>query len=67
MKLRPTFTPWQCAAIACLMLMGCKDGHFYEPPNAEVVACMKSRPNDSEAEKNCYWMLVRERRSKNDQ
>ena len=55
-------TPLWSMSLA-LLLAGCGD-HFYEPPNADVVACMKSRPNDSHAETNCYWMLVRERRSK---
>ena len=57
-------TPWQCAILACLLLAGCKEEIFWEPSNAEKAACMKSRPNDAEAQKNCYWMLVYERRSK---
>lgn len=46
-------------ALLCLLLAGCN-----EPSNAEMAACMKSRPNDSSANSNCWRIIRYEMRSK---
>ena len=50
--------------VLAMLLAGCNDEVFYEPPYADRVACMKTRPQDSEADRNCYWMLIYEKEAK---